>query len=146
MRVRSLLRVAGVWLSLWAVVACSDGSGSSDATAKTDCPAASHPWQLGPRSPQESGDGLPPSGTATRTAATAVLAADRATLVDKFGAADLSVRVEAGRAWTTPGNIVDEDLATIVLTIPSNAGCPTQPWSWNGIPLTFQVGASERSG
>jgi len=32
--------------------------------------------------------------------------------------------------------IVDEDIATIVLTLRSTDACPDGPTSWNGIPLS----------
>ncbi len=122
------------------LAACSSDTTTAPAPAPApDCPAAAHPWQLGPGVANESGDGLPTSGTATRAAADAALSADRAALAARFGAVDLAVRVDEGRAWKPSGTIVDEGIATIVLTIAAESQCPTRPQIWNGIPLTFAV-------
>src|SRR6266536_122542 len=88
-----------------------------------------------------SGDGLPPSGVATRYRAEAVLAEDRHTLLAKFNAANPEVRAEPGRAWTRKADgtirIASEQLATIVLTVRATNACPAEPQFWQGVPLSF---------
>lgn len=120
----------------------AEGSALSAATSAV-CPGAQHPWQLGPTSDQESGDGLPPSGSATRDLAERVLREQGAALVNQYGASSLSVRVEDGRAWTRRNGsveIVEAPIATIVITLPNEQSCPAVPaFGPDGVPLTFEV-------
>lgn len=115
---------------------------SSLAPQSTLCTAARHPWQVGPSSDDESGDGLPPSGTATRDLADRVLNDQGSELVSRYGASSANVRAENGRAWRRHDGsieIEDEQIATIVLLLPSADSCPSAPAFVEGIPLTFAV-------
>lgn len=106
------------------------------------CPSAQHPWQLGPATEVESGDGLPPTGSATRALAERVLSEQGAALAKRYEASSVRVRVEDGRAWNRRNGsieIVEERIATIVLTLPDDGTCPPAPVSFDGVPLTFEV-------
>jgi hypothetical protein len=107
------------------------------------CRAARHPWQVGPRFEGESGDGLPPSGTATLAAAQAVLETSAQRLKDQYHALSAAVREEDGRAWRRAADgsvdIVDEKIFTIVLTIASPDDCPEAPVGFGTSPLSFEV-------
>ncbi|MEO8697709.1 MAG: hypothetical protein ABI658_29690 [Acidimicrobiales bacterium] len=107
------------------------------------CTAARHPWQIGPRFAGETGDGLPPSGSASRAAADALLTADAQRLKEQYHAISAVVREDGGRAWRRAADgsieIVDEEIATVVLSLASPDDCPDAPTSYNGIPLTFEV-------
>ncbi len=108
------------------------------------CPNTAHPWQLGPHTPDESGDGLPPSGTATATAARTVL--DQAS--QHYNARKSYVRAEPGRAWKKKPDgsvaIVAETIFTDVIELRSTKDCPKSPAFWNGVPLTFLVAKASR--
>ena len=107
------------------------------------CHAARHPWQIEGSSKDESGDGLPESGTATRDLALRVFGDQGQTLFDEYGALSGTVRVEDGWAWRRRGGsveIVDEQIATIVLVLPDAGACPTTPVAGpDGVPLTFEI-------
>lgn len=109
---------------------------------RNQCPNTAHPWQLGPTTSDESGDGLPPSGTAT--AASAQSALNEA--AQHYGARKAYVWAEPGRAWTRkPDNsveIIAETIYTDVLELASMRECPAAPAYWNGVPLTFIVDGS----
>jgi hypothetical protein len=97
------------------------------------CPDTVHPFER-PPTPNESGDGLPPAGTATKAAAERV-AAQRA-------AAGVSARVRAvnGRAWTRDSNglvlIVDEVIYMVEVEVPTAQGCGPEPAFYNGVPMS----------
>ena len=96
----------------------------------TQCPNTLHPWQIGPGGPNESGDGLPPTGAASEPAALDAVAGG------------LTVRAEPGRAWTRTDSgaveIVPEMIYTIVETLQSAEDCPDAP-SFGQLPLTYLV-------
>jgi hypothetical protein len=106
---------------------------------RSQCPGSEHPWQLGPATDQESGDGLPASGTTTDDAARAALAD---ALGDHDGADDAFVWAEPGRAWSRrPDGTVDvvpEVIRTVVVRLDSPNLCPDAPGS-SPVPLTFLV-------
>ncbi len=96
--------------------------------------------QLGPPTSDESGYGLPPSGTATDAAAQAA----RSQASETYHAAKAYVRAEPGRAWNKQSDgtteIVPETIYTVVLELQSEIQCPEAPAVLNGVPLTFLVG------
>lgn len=106
------------------------------------CRNTAQPWQLGPATSRESGDGLPPSGTATSAAAQTALN----DASEHFDARRAYVWAEPGRAWRKKPDgtveIVPETIYTDVLELRSEQQCPNQPMIWNGVPLTFLVPAS----
>jgi hypothetical protein len=107
------------------------------------CPAARHPWQIEGTSRNESSDGLPASGTATRELALRVYGEQGPALFDEYGAMSGTVRVEDGWAWRRRDGeieIVDEQIATIVLVLDDPRGCPAAPvFGPDGVPLSFEV-------
>lgn len=116
---------------------------SNRPSTPSPCPEAQHPWQLGPATDPESGDGLPPTGSATIALAERVLRAKGSALLDQYRGLSASIRVEPGRAWRRRNGsieIVDEPIATIVLLLPSEDRCPLMPTFVEGVPLTFEVG------
>lgn len=107
---------------------------------RNQCRNTAHPWQVGPPTSDESGDGLPPSGTATAAAAQAALSQAS----ENYHAAKAYVRAEPGRAWNKKSDgtteIVPETIYTVVLELRSENQCPEVPAILNGVPLTFLVG------
>lgn len=100
------------------------------------CPRTEHGWQRGPASADESGDALPPEGTATEAAARAVAAE----------APDQRIWAEPGRAWIRDPDgrvrIVPETLYTVVIELDSAASCPEAPNFSNGVGITYLVAGS----
>jgi hypothetical protein len=108
------------------------------------CPAAQHPWQFAGAQLPDTGDGLPPSGTATLAAAERELRDHGAAIIAKYGAtsARATVGLHGGWAWKRVDGvvkIVPESLGTIDLVLRDQSSCPSAPAFENGIPVTFEI-------
>lgn len=101
------------------------------------CPNSRHIFEMPPGEDNESGDGLPPSGTATSEAA------ERAEdgLRRQFHAIASQIVEVDGRAWRRSADgeveIVPEGIFTVRLTLEDPAGCPGGPM-FAGVPVTFE--------
>jgi hypothetical protein len=97
------------------------------------CPDSEHPFE-GPPVPGESGDGLPPSGSATRDAAERAAARRSPESNARVVAVD-------GRAWsrTRDGQVEirNEVLYVVEVELPSEQQCPGGPDFFDGAPMRF---------
>lgn len=93
------------------------------------CPGTEQSWQRGPAPADESGDGLPMTGSASEAAA----------VLQTRGAVHERVWAEPGRAWSRRPDgsvkIVPETLYTIVVELDSAKLCPDAPGYSNGVPV-----------
>ncbi len=88
-------------------------------------------------------DGLPMAGETKFPHADAVVHTSTATLIERFGATDVRVEPRNGQVWMPPREspkVVEAADALIRLYLPSAARCPTEPQSFEGIPLSFAIG------
>jgi hypothetical protein len=117
---------------LWAI----DLRKTADARTFRPCPRAAHLFER-PPPPDESGDGLPKSGTATRAAA---VRGEPDAFV-RYGATKSEIVEVDGRAWrrdaTGAVEIVPERLTVLRLTLASSHDCPDAP-VFAGAPVVFQ--------
>jgi hypothetical protein len=93
-----------------------------------------------PGPPDESGDGLPPVGTATKQLAVDLVSSG--VLEHDFGAVGTRVVKVDGRAWDRDAagavHIVRDTLYTVEVTVPNAQMCPQSPEFYNGVPLSFR--------
>ena len=140
-----MLAVVGAAAAVSAVIGCSDDESPTAAARDLDpsCDSAAHPWQTDEFSRGESsGDGLPPSGTATRAAAEALLADHGDELIERYAASSVTVVVENGAAWVRRDGrvaIVEEEIGVVELHLASTGACPQMPSFYDGVPLSFVV-------
>ena len=140
-RLRVLLGfVAAILVS--GVVGYSIGASHDEGEAQPirACPHSEYPFEMPPR-PNESGDGLPPSGEATYKAAARV----EDQLRHEYGAVDFQILEVDGRAWrrtpTGEVEVIPETIFVIRLTLKNAASCPGAPLSApNPVKFEYRTG------
>jgi hypothetical protein len=113
----------------------ADSSETEETVSTTpvrECPGTRHPFE-DPPLPDESGDGLPMSGTVTRRAAERIAA-------NRPAASRPRVVAVKGRAWTRDEDrrvlIKEEELYVVDLLVRDLNDCPRAP-VMDGVPLRF---------
>lgn len=88
----------------------------------------------------DSADALPGRGQTDLDRVESILAESRDELLEAYDGVEALVVPRNGQVWSNLGGvvtIVDAADYQILVTISGDAGCPTAPIFWNGVPLLF---------